>query len=67
MKAGDPKGLSLADCHLPFEGCRTAPEVARLAPDLGRLGSFGEDDAGELYVVTSGGAILRVAATDGAE
>ena len=35
-------------------------EVGHLDPAYGQLVSFGEDDAGELYVVTSGGAILAI-------
>jgi glucose/arabinose dehydrogenase len=34
--------------------------VAHVDPTLGPLRSFGEDDAGELYVVTGAGAVLRV-------
>jgi glucose/arabinose dehydrogenase len=37
------------------------PSIAgRLAPAYGRLQSFGEDDDGELYLITSGGTILHV-------
>ena len=34
--------------------------VGRVDPAYGQLVSFGEDDAGEIYVVTSGGAVLRI-------
>ena len=34
--------------------------VGRVDPSLGQLQSFGEDDEGELYVVTNGGHILQV-------
>lgn len=34
--------------------------VGSVDPSLGLLHSFGEDDAGELYAVTSGGHLLRV-------
>ncbi len=34
--------------------------VGRVDPGLGQLQSFGEDDAGELYVVTNGGHVLKV-------
>ena len=30
----------------------------------GQLRSFGEDDEGELYAVTSGGHVLRIVAAD---
>ena len=36
--------------------------VGRVDLGLGQLQSFGEDDGGELYVVTNGGHVLRVAA-----
>jgi hypothetical protein len=46
-----------------------APIIAvRLEPAYGQLQSFGEDDGGELYLVTSGGQILHIlgaAATSG--
>ncbi len=34
--------------------------VGRVDPSLGQLQSFGEDDEGELYVVTNGGHVLKV-------
>jgi glucose/arabinose dehydrogenase len=36
--------------------------VARLDPSYGQLQSFGEDDEGELYLVTSGGHVLHLVA-----
>lgn len=35
--------------------------VGRLDPAFGLVQSFGEDDAGELYLLTSDGAVLRIA------
>jgi glucose/arabinose dehydrogenase len=34
--------------------------VGRVDPGLGQLQSFGEDDEGELYMVTNGGHVLKV-------
>ena len=46
-------------------GVAATSVVGRLDPAFGRLVSFGEDDAGELYLVSSGGDILRLSASDG--
>ena len=41
-------------------GDATPVGVGRVDPGLGQLQSFGEDDEGELYVVTNGGHVLKV-------
>jgi glucose/arabinose dehydrogenase len=44
----------------------TPVRVGRVDPSWGLLHSFGEDDAGELYAVTSGGYLLRIRDAEGA-
>ena len=42
------------------DGTATPVRVAQLPQTSGQLRSFGEDDDGELYVVTSGGDVLAI-------
>lgn len=42
---------------------RARPEIIARAPEgVGRVTSFGRDDAGELYLLTTGGRVLAIAA-----
>jgi glucose/arabinose dehydrogenase len=54
---GVPVGQLLSDTAAPAE-------VGQLPTDLGRVASFGEDDAGELYVLTSEGHVLGIGQAD---
>jgi hypothetical protein len=38
--------------------------VGQVPAELGQVQSFGEDDAGELYLLTNGGYVLGVSAAD---
>jgi hypothetical protein len=49
-----------------IEGKTEAIVAGRLDPGYGQLSSFGEDDDGELYAVTTGGFILHVHAAGAA-
>jgi hypothetical protein len=43
-----------------FVNGAVADERTRIASSVGNVTSFGEDAAGELYVVTAGGRVYRI-------